>query len=210
VVGRTFRRFTFVRTPAKLSQNTASIKRRDSDCQAGSQFPLRVGTLGTGLAGKTMLLLWPGGLAFSADTPPAMMGLQTFQKWFFAKTGGDPGQGSAEGVPGSRLVTVWPKQLMPCAVMPPSSDSPPSLPASLSPQQSTLHACPIVQATSADLDIWQHSLCLPVAQSATADWQPCQQPFLVNETGLAKRSSGRKICLLAIHVAALFLIMAKL
>jgi hypothetical protein len=88
--------------------------------------------------------------------------------------------------------------------MPPAPDSAPSRPASLSPQQSALHTCPVIQATSADLDIREDSVCLPVAQSAAADWQPCQQSLFVNETGLTSRPGGRKICLLAIHVALSF------
>jgi hypothetical protein len=56
-----------------------------------------------------------------------------------------------------------------------------SLPAFLSAHQSALHACPIIQATSADLDIREDSGCLPVAQSPAADWQFRQQSFFVYE-----------------------------
>jgi len=114
---------------------------------------------------------------------------------------------------GGMAVTVGAKHgspILPISGVPSQPDSPPSRPASLSPQQSAMHTCPVVQAPSADLDVWQDSLCFPVAQSAAANWQPCQQPLLVNETNLAKRSRGRKICLLAVHVAALLLIMEQL
>jgi len=60
-----------------------------------------------------------------------------------------------------------------------------SLPASLSAQQSALHTCPVVQATSADLDIREDSGCLPVAQSPAADWQFGQQLPFVHESPLA-------------------------
>ena len=62
-----------------------------------------------------------------------------------------------------------------------------SLPAFLSAQQSVLHIRPVVQATSADLDIREDSGCFPVAQSPAADWQFRQQLLLVNEASLACR-----------------------
>ena len=78
-----------------------------------------------------------------------------------------------------------------------------SVPAPLSPQKSDLHACPVVEAAPPDLDVWEDSFRSPVAQSATADWQPRQQGLLVNEPDLAMLPGGRKICLLAIHGATL-------
>jgi len=50
-----------------------------------------------------------------------------------------------------------------------------------------MHTCPVVQATSADLDIWQDPLCFPVAQSSAADWQFRQQLLFVHESPLAAR-----------------------
>jgi hypothetical protein len=79
------------------------------------------------------------------------------------------------------------------------------LPASLAAQQSGLHAGPFVEATSADLDVWQDSFCFPITQSPAADRQPCQQPFFVNETRLARRPGGRIICLFTVHVLTLLL-----
>ncbi len=57
-----------------------------------------------------------------------------------------------------------------------------SLPAFLSAQQSALHARPVIQATSADLDIREDSGCLPVAQSPAANWQSREQLFFADET----------------------------
>jgi hypothetical protein len=92
----------------------------------------------------------------------------------------------------------------------PVPESPPSLAASLSAQQSTLHTGPVVQAPSADFDKGQNSFRFPIAQSAAADWQPCQQSLFVNEAGLARKPSGWKLCPFAIHVAAFLLITARL
>ena len=63
-----------------------------------------------------------------------------------------------------------------------------ALSASLSAQESALHARPVIQAASADFDIREDSGCLPVAQSPAADWQSRQQLFFAYETSLACRS----------------------
>lgn len=86
----------------------------------------------------------------------------------------------------------------------------------LPPQERALHARPVVKAPSADFDVGQKSLRFPVAQSATADWQPRQQLLLVNEASLAwrtvpghvragRRQSGstREIVLFTVHKSAL-------
>lgn len=62
-----------------------------------------------------------------------------------------------------------------------------SLSSPLSPQERALHTRPIIQATSADLDVGNDSFCFPVAQSATADGQLRQQPLFVHETHLGWR-----------------------
>ena len=62
-----------------------------------------------------------------------------------------------------------------------------SLPTPLSAQQGALHTGPVVQATSADLDIWEDSGGLPSAQSPAADWQFRQQFLFVHEGPLATR-----------------------
>ena len=63
----------------------------------------------------------------------------------------------------------------------------PSSPASLPPQQSALHTCPVVQATSSDFDMGDDSLGFPIAQCPAADWQFRQQLFFVNEVHLTRR-----------------------
>jgi hypothetical protein len=67
-----------------------------------------------------------------------------------------------------------------------------SLPTSLEAKKRGLHAGPLVQATSADLDVRQDSLCFPIAQIPAADWQPCQKSLFVNETLVVRRPGGRK------------------
>ena len=51
-------------------------------------------------------------------------------------------------------------------------------------QERALHACPVIQAASADLDVGKESFRFPITQGSTADWQPRQQSLLVNESRL--------------------------
>ena len=55
-------------------------------------------------------------------------------------------------------------------------------------QERGLHTRPVVQATSADLDIGKDSVRFPIAQSATADWQFRQQLLFVNKTALVSHA----------------------
>jgi hypothetical protein len=74
----------------------------------------------------------------------------------------------------------------------------------------SLHARPVIQATSADLDKGQHSFSFPVAQSPAAHGQPDQQLLFINETWFAPhavfqcvqtgwRRDSQKIFLFTIH-----------
>jgi len=92
---------------------------------------------------------------------------------------------------------------------------------SLTAQERALHARPVIQATSADLDVGEQSFRFPIAQCATADWQLRQQLLFINETAFACRClvlfdviasvphirvGTRKIFLLTAHTSDLLFI----